>query len=128
VALWALQIMTAGVFVMAAVPKLTADPMAVAGFTAMGFGVAGMYIIGALEVAGAVGLLIPRLTGLAAACLVALMIGAVTVTVLMFGVSLIATPTAVGVLAATIALGRRRSTAELVAPVRRIAHRHATAR
>jgi uncharacterized membrane protein YphA (DoxX/SURF4 family) len=83
VALWALQIITAGVFVMAAVPKLTADPMAVAGFTAMGFGVAGMYIIGALEVAGAVGLLIPRLTGLAAACLVALMIGAVTVTVLM---------------------------------------------
>ena len=63
---------------MAALPKLTADPMTVAGFTAMGFGATGMFVIGLLEVAGAIGLLIPRLTGLAALCLVALMIGAVT--------------------------------------------------
>ncbi|MGH3797830.1 MAG: hypothetical protein ACRDSP_23405 [Pseudonocardiaceae bacterium] len=35
--------MTATVFVMAAVPKLTADPQAVAGFTAIGLGQPGMY-------------------------------------------------------------------------------------
>ncbi len=122
-ALWALQVMTAGVFVMAALPKLTGDPMAVAGFTAMGLGTTGMYVIGALEVAGAIGLLIPRLTGLAALCQVALMIGAVTITLLMFGVSMVATPAVVGVFAAIIAWGRRRSTIELATLVRR----HATA-
>jgi uncharacterized membrane protein len=127
IALWTLQIVTAGVFVMAALPKLTADPVAVAGFNAMGFGVVGMYIIGALEVAGVLGLLIPRLTGLAASCLVALMIGAVTVTVLLDGVEMVALPATVGVFAATIAWGRRGSTAELVALVRRYTRQQATA-
>ncbi len=121
IALWTLQVTTAAVFVMAALPKLTADPMAVAGFTAMGFGATGMFVIGLLEVAGAIGLLIPRLTGLAALCLVALMIGAVTVTVLMLGISMVAVPAVVGVLAAIIAWGRRRSTVELVTLVRRYA-------
>jgi uncharacterized membrane protein YphA (DoxX/SURF4 family) len=36
-----------------------------------------MYLTGVLEVAGAIGLLLPRLATLAAACLAALMIGAV---------------------------------------------------
>ena len=66
IALWVLQVLTAGVFVMAAVPKLIADPQAVAGFTMMGLGVTGMYAVGVLEVLGAVALLIPALSGLAA--------------------------------------------------------------
>src|SRR5215813_12603480 len=72
VALWSLQVVTAAVFVMAAVPKLTADPQAVAGFTALGLGTSGMYLIGALEIAGAVALLIPRLAGLAGVAFIGL--------------------------------------------------------
>ncbi len=108
--------LTAAVFVWAAIPKLTADPMAVQGFTAMGLGIAGMYIIGSLEVAGAVALLIPRLAGLAGLAFVGLMIGAVVAS-LPFGAAMVVVPAAVGVLAAVIAWGRRRSTVELVALV-----------
>lgn len=118
-ALWGLQGLTAAVFVMAAVPKLTANPQAVAGFQALGLGEVGMYLIGALEVAGAVALLIPLLCGLAGLAFVGLMIGAVITTLLMFGVELVATPTAVLVLAAIIAWGRRRRTAQLIELVRR---------
>lgn len=122
-ALWGLQTVTAAVFVFAALPKLTADPLAVAGFSAMGFGSVGMYVIGVLEVAGAVALLIPRLAGLAGLAFVALMIGAVVVTVLTMGAAMAALPAVVGVLAAVIAWGRRQRTAELVALVRGFSHR-----
>ncbi len=80
IGLWTLQVLTAAVFVFAAIPKITADPMAVAGFAMMGIGPAGMLTIGLLELAGAIAMFIPRLTGLAALCQVALMIGAVTTT------------------------------------------------
>jgi uncharacterized membrane protein YphA (DoxX/SURF4 family) len=118
VALWTLQVVTAAIFVMAAVPKVTAAPQAVEGFTTMGLGVVGMYIIGALELAGAAALLIPRLCGLAGLAFVGLMIGAVVATLLTFGPGLLAMPSAVLVLAAIIAWGRRHSTADLVSLVR----------
>lgn len=118
IALWGLQVVTAGVFVMAAVPKVTADPQAVAGFTAMGFGTVGMYVIGALEIAGAIGLLIPRLAGPAGLAFIGLMVGAVTTTLLMYGPGMVAFPAAVLVLVAIIAYGRRGQTAALVALVR----------
>lgn len=118
VALWCLQVLCTGVFVMAAIPKLTADPQAVAGFAALGLGTTGMYLIGALELAGAVGLLVPRLAGPAGLGLVALMIGAVLSTLLVLGAGMVAFPAAVLVLVAIIAWGRRRSTANLIALVR----------
>jgi uncharacterized membrane protein YphA (DoxX/SURF4 family) len=120
IALWVLQVLTAGVFVMAAVPKLIADPQAVAGFTMMGLGVTGMYAVGVLEVLGAVALLIPVLSGLAATCLVALMIGAVTVTVMFVGAgSVLVVPGAVLAVVSVLAWARRRRTVELVRLVRR---------
>lgn len=119
IALWCLQVLCAGVYVMAAIPKVTADPQAVAGFATLGLGTVGMYLIGALELAGAIGLLIPRLAGPAGLGLVALMIGAVLSTLLVLGASMVAFPAAVLVLVAIIAWGRRRSTANLVALVRR---------
>jgi len=79
----------------------------------------GMYIIGALELAGAIAMFIPRLTGLAALCFVALMIGAVTITLAIGGGILVLMPAAVGVLAAIVAYGRRDSTKALAAQVRR---------
>src|SRR5687767_12117464 len=80
VGLWTLQVLLAAVYAMAAFGKLTAEAQTVAGFEAMGLGTTGMYVIGALEVAGAIAMFVPRLTGLAATCFVALMVGAVIAT------------------------------------------------
>ncbi|MGH3766487.1 MAG: DoxX family protein [Pseudonocardiaceae bacterium] len=111
--------MTAAAFVMAAVPKVTADPQAVAGFNAIGLGVAGMYVIGLLEIIGAVALLVPLLCGLARMAFVGLMIGTVLTTLLVFGPQLVVIPAAVLVLAAIIAWGRRRSVTRLIALIRK---------
>jgi len=123
-ALWVLQGLTAAMFVFAAIPKVTADPMAVAGFTMIGLGTTGMYVIGVLEILGAVALLIPVLCGLAALCQVALMIGAVTTTLIFFGGGpVLVMPAAVLVVVSVLAWARRRRTADLVTLVRRYAHR-----
>jgi uncharacterized membrane protein YphA (DoxX/SURF4 family) len=118
ITLWGLQVLTAAVFVMAAISKVTADPQAVAGFNAMGLGVAGMYIIGTLEITGAIALVIPLLSGLAGFAFVGLMIGAVFTTLLMFGPQLVVFPAVVLVLAAIIAWARRRSVTRLIALIR----------
>lgn len=112
--LWVLQVLLAAVYAFSAFGKLTADPQNVAGFAAMGLGNTGMYIIGALELAGAIAMFIPALTGLAATCFVALMIGAVIMTWAIGGGALVAIPATVGVVAAVVAWGRRDSTRRLV--------------
>jgi uncharacterized membrane protein YphA (DoxX/SURF4 family) len=119
VGLWTLQVLLAAVYAFSAFGKLTADAQNVAGFEAMGLGTTGMYIIGALELAGAIAMFVPRLTGLAATCFVALMIGAVIITLAIGGGALAAIPATVGVLAAVVAWGRRDSTRRLVAQLRR---------
>ena len=119
VGLWTLQVLLAAVYAFSAYGKLTADPVQVAGSEAAGLGITGMYIIGALELAGAIAMFVPRLTGLAALCFVALMIGAVIITAAIGGGALVAVPATVGVLAAVVAWGRRDSTRRLVAQVRR---------
>ncbi|MGD9525754.1 DoxX family protein [Pseudonocardia sp.] len=118
VALWTLQILLAAVYLFSAFGKLTADAQNVAGFEAMGFGTVGMYVIGALELAGAIGLLVPRLMGLAATCFVALMIGAVIATLAVGGGVLVVIPLTVGVLVAIVAWGRRENTKALIASLR----------
>ncbi len=117
--LWTLQVLLAAVYGFSAFGKLTAEAQNVAGFEAMGLGTTGMYIIGALELAGAIAMFVPRLTGLAATCFVALMIGAVIITLAIGGGALAAIPATVGVLAAVVAWGRRDSTRRLVAQLRR---------
>ena len=119
VTLWVVQVLTAALYVFGALPKLTANPQAVEGFNALHLGTTGMYIIGALEVAGAIGLLIPRLCGLAATAFVALMIGAVIATVLVMGPAMAVMPAAVLVVVAILAWARRDRTKALVALVRR---------
>ena len=74
--LWAAQIVLAAVFAFAAVPKLTGSHIAVTMFGQIGAGQWLRYLVGTAELAGAAGLLIPRLAGLAAAGLVADMAGA----------------------------------------------------
>ncbi|MBV9142386.1 MAG: DoxX family protein [Pseudonocardiales bacterium] len=66
VTLWVLQGVLALVFALSAVMKFTAAPQAVEVFEAMGTASWLPYVIGLLEVVGAIALLIPRLSGLAA--------------------------------------------------------------
>jgi uncharacterized membrane protein YphA (DoxX/SURF4 family) len=117
--LWTLQVLLAAVYAFSAFGKLTAEAQNVAGFAAMGLGNTGMYVIGVLELAGAIAMFVPRLTGLAALCFVALMTGAVILTWLVGGGALVAIPATVGVVAAVVAWGRRDSTRWLVASLRR---------
>jgi hypothetical protein len=119
VGLWTLQVLLAAVYAFSAFGKLTAEAQNVAGFEAMGLGTTGMYVIGALELAGAIAMFVPRLTGLAATCFVALMVGAVVLTLGIGGGALVAIPATVGVVAAVVAWGRRDSTRRLVAQLRR---------
>jgi putative oxidoreductase len=74
---WVFQILL-GVFMIAAsgTPKLLGIESAAEGFDLIGWGDWFMYLTGALEVAGGIGLLIPRVAGLAAIGLSLLMVGA----------------------------------------------------
>lgn len=118
VGLWVLQVLLAVVYAFSAFGKLTAEAQNVAGFEAMGLGTTGMYLVGALELAGAIAMFVPRLTGLAALCFVALMIGAVVLTLAIGGGALAVIPAVVGLVAAVVAWGRRDSTKALVGLVR----------
>jgi uncharacterized membrane protein len=118
IALRVLQGLIAVAYLYSAWSKLSADPQAVAGFAAIGIGDTGRIVIGIVEAAGAIGLLIPRLQGLAATCLVAWMVGATVVT--LFAFPLLAVVPAVYLVAvAILAYGLRGNTAALVASLRR---------
>ncbi|MEP6853536.1 MAG: DoxX family protein [bacterium] len=124
--LWFAQAVLAFAYVGAGAPKLGADPHLVAKFADLGISAAGMHTIGVLEIAGAAGLLIPRLVGAAAAALVALMVGAVTLTVVhVGGVDAIGPAGFLGV-AAVVAWGRRDRTVRLAADLARAGRRPPT--
>jgi putative oxidoreductase len=109
VALYVLQVLL-GLFmaVGSGVPKLFGEATAVQTFDAIGAGDWFRYVIGALEVAGGIGLMIPVLAGLAAACLVALMIGAAIFQVFVIGMAeYLYTPIILGLLFGLIAWVRR---------------------
>ena len=74
--LWTAQILLAAFFMIAAVPKLAGAHTTVQMFGQIGAGQWLRYLVGSAELAGAVGLLIPRLAWLAAAGLAADMAGA----------------------------------------------------
>lgn len=57
--------------------KLVALPFEVDAFSRWGYQPAFMYFTGVLEVAGAIGLLVPRLSALASLCLAGFMLGAI---------------------------------------------------
>ncbi len=119
ITLWVVQVLLAIVYVGVSVPKVTLDPTAVEGFDAMvGFSATGTLVIGLLEIAGAIGLLVPKLNGIAALGLVGLMIGAVGVTTAAMGASMALLPAVLLVLAAVIAWFRRYRTVELIAMLR----------
>ncbi|KMS69040.1 membrane protein [Streptomyces viridochromogenes] len=120
IALRGLQIVLALFYAVAsALPKLIAHPSALEGFEEMGWGSAGMYAIGVLELAGAIALLIPVLQSVAAIALSALMMGAFVVQLTYFGGEYAVTPLILILPLALIAWARRGSNAELLRLVRR---------
>ncbi|MGW5094747.1 DoxX family protein [Streptomyces nodosus] len=114
IALWSLQIVLALFYgIASALPKLIAHPSAVESFDTIGWGSAAMYLIGALELAGAVVLLVPVLSSVAAVALSALMVGAFIVQLTSFDGENAATPLILMVPLILIAWARRHRTAEL---------------
>lgn len=116
IALWVLQVLLALMFLFAGAGKLAGEAQTVALFNEIGWGDWFRYVTGVVEIAGAIGLLIPRLAGLAALGLVGVMIGA-TVTELALGHPVIGALVP-GVVVAVVAWGRRSRTAELVRRLR----------
>jgi putative oxidoreductase len=106
VALWVLQALLAVQFAAGGLAKLAGAPELVDLFASIGAGQWLRYVVGALEVAGAVGLLVPRLTRLAALGLATLMVGA-TVTNLFIIHERPWLPMGLLLVAAVIAWGRR---------------------
>jgi uncharacterized membrane protein len=106
VALWVLQVVLAASFVGAGLQKLSGSPVMVDMFAQIGAGQWLRYLVGTLEIAGALGLLIPRLCGLAALGLVGLMVGAVITNVFVLGASPVV-PLGFLLVAAVIAWFRR---------------------
>jgi hypothetical protein len=112
IALRVLQALIVIAYAFSAFSKLSADPQAVEGFAAIGIGDVGRILIGIVEAAAAIGLVIPRLQGLAATCLVPWMVSATVVTLLAFPAAAVV-PAGYLVLVAILAYGLRRNTAAL---------------
>jgi uncharacterized membrane protein len=114
-ALRGLQVLLALLFgIASALPKLIAHSSAVESFDELGWGSAGMYVIGALEMAGAVALLVPALQSVAATALSALMAGAFIVRITVFDGQYAVTPLILIVPLALIAWARRGHNADLL--------------
>jgi uncharacterized membrane protein YphA (DoxX/SURF4 family) len=104
--LWALQTISAGMFLLAGSLKLSGNPMMVQLFDAIGVGQWFRYLTGAIEVVGAVMLLVPSFAVYGAAALAVTMVGAIITHLVIVGGSPVA---AILLLAstATIAWARR---------------------
>lgn len=116
---WILRILLAATFVNAAVPKFAADPMVAAGFTDLG-GNPMMYAVAVLEVAGAIGLLIPILSGLASIGLTALLAIITVVTVLTVGPAMLAMPVGCLIVASVLVYLQRGQTVRVAHVARQI--------
>jgi uncharacterized membrane protein len=114
IALWALQAVLALMFTMAGLAKVGGDATMVEMFANIGIGQWFRYVVGALEIAGAVGVLIPRVSGLAALGLICLMIGATLTNLFVLGASPLL-PIVLLVLGALVAWGRWSETRHLIA-------------
>src|SRR5439155_17448242 len=117
VALWVLQIAAAGMFLMVGCLKLSGDAQLVGLFEAIGLGQWFRYLTGALEVAGAILLLLPRTSGLGALMLAGVMAGAVITHVFIVGGSALMAIILL-VVTGVVAWGRRQRTMNLLTGLR----------
>jgi uncharacterized membrane protein YphA (DoxX/SURF4 family) len=119
VALTVARVVLALFFAFSAFAKLIAHETAIESFDRMGWSHGAMYLIGALEMAGAIALLVPLLSGVAAMAFVGLLAGASIVQLtLLDPVNAIMPALLIG-LVVLIAREQRDRTALLVALIRR---------
>jgi uncharacterized membrane protein YphA (DoxX/SURF4 family) len=104
--LWALQIISAGMFLLAGSLKLLGNPLMVQQFGAIGLGQWFRYLTGTIEVVSAVLLLIPSVAAYGAAALAATMVGAILAHLFVIGGSPLV-PMLLLASTATIASARR---------------------
>jgi len=108
IALWTLQVLLGVMFIVGSgAPKLFGEAYAVQIFEDLGTGQWLRVVVGLLEVAGGIGLLVPRLAGLAASCLIALMVGATVAQLFFLSEGFWFTPVILGVLLGVVAWVRR---------------------
>jgi uncharacterized membrane protein YphA (DoxX/SURF4 family) len=120
IGVWTLQIVLALFFAIpSAAPKLVGHSSAAQSFDAIGFGDWFMYLVGALELVGAIGLVTPVLSGVSALALIGLMAGAVVTQLVFLDGQYWFTPVIFAALLAVVARTRRHRTAELLGLVRR---------
>ncbi len=119
VTLWTAQVLLGAVFVSVALAKLAGVPTSVEAFNQIGLGQWFRYATGTVELAGGIGLLIPRLAGPAALGLVGVMIGATVTDLVVLTPALAPLTALLGVAAALIAKARWAETRSLVQRVRR---------
>jgi putative oxidoreductase len=113
--LWTLQVLLGLVFILGSgAPKLVGEAYAVQIFEDLGTGPWLRVVVGLLEIAGGIGLLVPRLAGLAAACLVALMVGATGAQLFFLSEGFWYTPVILGVLLGVVAWVRRAEIPEVL--------------
>jgi len=112
VALWLVQVLAAGMFFLAGASKLAGAPAMVALFGAIGVGQWFRYVTGALEITGAVALLVPALSGVGALLLAGVMTGAIATHLLVIGGNPVP-PFVLLVATAIVAYGRRERTLRL---------------
>ncbi|MFC0041405.1 DoxX family protein [Actinomadura rayongensis] len=106
--LWGAQILLAlFLLVASALPKFAGQKDAVETFAKIGWGQWLRYLTGAVEAAGAIGLVVPRLAGAAAVGLIGLMIGAALTQLLVLSPAWALFPAALAVVFALIAYDRR---------------------
>ncbi len=117
--LWTLQLLLALLYLFAGGFKLVAGPEAMRASPSDPIPspavVAFLRTIGSFEILGALGLILPGVTGtkrgltsVAAGCLAIIMVGAVVVTVMLQGVLPALFPLVVGILDVTVMMGRRQ--------------------
>ncbi|GAA1818147.1 DoxX family protein [Actinomadura chokoriensis] len=118
--LWGAQILLAAFLLIGSgLPKLVGQADAVETFDLIGWGQWFRYVTGVIEVTGAIGLLIPRLAGLAATGLIGLMAGAILTQILVIDPAWSALPAAFAIVFATIAYDRRTETRQVLRSLKR---------
>jgi putative oxidoreductase len=84
---WTLLALISLAFLLAGSTKVTGQPSAVAGFVSVHLPIWFMYVVGTLEILGAIGLWIPRLSRYAIGGLSIILLGAIVTTAIFQGIA-----------------------------------------
>ncbi|MCG8337747.1 MAG: DoxX family protein [Proteobacteria bacterium] len=118
---WVISVLLTLAFFMAGGAKITGAEQIVQNFEKWGFPFFFLYVVGGSEILFAIGLWVPRLNGLSALGLVALMIGAVGTHVVFGEFNQLAPATILGILSAVVFWIRYPATRELYLRIRGLA-------